>query len=441
MFSFLLGSAITLTTAADQWAVLVAGSRSYANYRHQADVSHAYQIMKANGIPDSNIITMMYDDIATNPSNKFPGQVFNKPTAAGTPGVDVYNGMSLDYTGTDVTSKNFISVLTGNSAAVSGIGSGKVLQSGANDTVFINFDDHGGVGIICFPTENMYAKDLMSTLQTMHDTNMFGQLVFYMETCESGSMFADILPNDLNIYVTTAADPSESSWGTYCPPDDFINGIEMNTCLGDLYSVNWMEDVDANGVSESLQTQFETVQKLTTQSHVMQYGDLSFTSEPLSTFFGKKAVSSQPDVNHTARGSSSMVSSRDIPMHLKYYEYLRADDSSTSLEHRLHLAEELANELQHRVDMDIAFMKLAESIAATSAEAETLFYSSSPTGIACGPCCPAVIEGYEKTCGRFSDYSLKYARVLVNTCHYVQLRSNAAHPELVVLNAVQNICA
>lgn len=51
-------------TDAANWAVLVAGSNGWYNYRHQADVCHAYQILHKNGIPDSNIIVMMYDDIA-----------------------------------------------------------------------------------------------------------------------------------------------------------------------------------------------------------------------------------------------------------------------------------------------------------------------------------------------------------------------------------------
>ena len=31
------------------WAVLVAGSNSWGNYRHQADVCHSYQVQTANG--------------------------------------------------------------------------------------------------------------------------------------------------------------------------------------------------------------------------------------------------------------------------------------------------------------------------------------------------------------------------------------------------------
>ena len=53
-------------TWAANWAVLVAGSNSWINYRHQADVCHAYQVLHKNGIPDSNIIVMMYDDLANN---------------------------------------------------------------------------------------------------------------------------------------------------------------------------------------------------------------------------------------------------------------------------------------------------------------------------------------------------------------------------------------
>ena len=59
----LFGAGITQAT---NWALLVAGSNGWYNYRHQADVCHAYQILHKNGIPDSNIIVMMYDDLAKN---------------------------------------------------------------------------------------------------------------------------------------------------------------------------------------------------------------------------------------------------------------------------------------------------------------------------------------------------------------------------------------
>ncbi len=68
-FIFLVANIVLLGTGivqAANWAVLVAGSNGWYNYRHQADVCHAYQILHKNSIPDSNIIVMMYDDLANN---------------------------------------------------------------------------------------------------------------------------------------------------------------------------------------------------------------------------------------------------------------------------------------------------------------------------------------------------------------------------------------
>jgi Peptidase C13 family len=63
-----------------------------------------------------------------------------------------------------------------------------------------------------------------------------------VEACESGSMFQGMMPEDLNIYVTTASNAVESSWGTYCPGMQPPPPPEFLTCLGDLYSISWMED-------------------------------------------------------------------------------------------------------------------------------------------------------------------------------------------------------
>lgn len=53
-----------------------------------------------------------------------------------------------------------------------------------------------------------------------------------------------------NIYALSASNPTESSWGTYCPPDDSVNGKEIGSCLGDLFSVNWMEDSDKEDITK-----------------------------------------------------------------------------------------------------------------------------------------------------------------------------------------------
>lgn len=54
----------------------------------QANVCHAYQILKRGGLNDENIIVFMYDDIANDPSNPRPGTLINSPN-----GSDVYAGV------------------------------------------------------------------------------------------------------------------------------------------------------------------------------------------------------------------------------------------------------------------------------------------------------------------------------------------------------------
>jgi glycosylphosphatidylinositol transamidase (GPIT) subunit GPI8 len=52
-----------------------------------------------------------------------------------------------DYTGADVHADNFYAALLGNKSALTG-GSGKVVDSGPNDHIFVYYTDHGGPGVL-----------------------------------------------------------------------------------------------------------------------------------------------------------------------------------------------------------------------------------------------------------------------------------------------------
>jgi len=175
------------------FAVLVAGSNGFYNYRHQADVCHAYQVLRKNGVPAENIITMMYDDIANHTENPTKGIIINEPN-----GENVYAGLIKDYVGEDVTPENFLKIISGDAKSMKGIGSGRVLQTGPDDHIFINFVDHGAPGLLAFPSSELHARALQDTLLDMYHQNRYGKLVMYIEACESGSMFEDLLPENLN---------------------------------------------------------------------------------------------------------------------------------------------------------------------------------------------------------------------------------------------------
>ena len=143
MKSLSLTLLVLAIASAANWAVLVCGSDGYGNYRHHADISHAYQIMKRGGIPEDHIITMMYNDVPFYPTNPFPGKLFNRP---GDDSPDVYEGVVVDYKTEEVSPENLIKVLTGDESA-----GGKVLKSTKDDNVFLFFSDHGGPDILALP--------------------------------------------------------------------------------------------------------------------------------------------------------------------------------------------------------------------------------------------------------------------------------------------------
>lgn len=279
----LLLSLFAVSLCAENYAVLVAGSKDFVNYRHQSNVYHNYKVLVEKGFKKENIIVMAYDDIANNSRNPFKGQVFNKPN-----GPDVYGGIQIDYKGVDVTPDNFVHVLLGEEEAVQGIGTGRVLKSTNEDNVYLLFDDHGGDNVIAFPKSVMYQNTLNAALQKMYDTGKYKQMVFYMEACHSGSMFNDgKLPNNTKIFVTTSANPHESSYGTYCGADAKVNGTSIGACLGGQYATSWLEELDEleDWSSVTLAEQYQHIVKKTTKSNPSNYGDLSFQDLPLSDFF------------------------------------------------------------------------------------------------------------------------------------------------------------
>ena len=150
-----------------------------------------------------------------------------------------------------------------------------MLGSTKDDRVFVYFADHGGVGLVAMPVgDPVYAPDLIDALRYMSSNNRFLELVFYMEACESGSMFEGLLPNDANIYATTAANSQESSYGTYCGEDSSVNGTVIGSCLGDLYSVSFLENSDQPSMfhTETLDSQFSLVKNETSKSHAQKVG-------------------------------------------------------------------------------------------------------------------------------------------------------------------------
>ncbi|CAD8067085.1 unnamed protein product [Paramecium primaurelia] len=386
------------------WALLVSGSNAFYNYRHQADVCHSYKTLIKNGYSPENVIVFAYDDIAQNRQNIYKGAIYNQPNKDGFSD-NVYDGCVIDYSKTDVNPTNFLNVLKGNYDHLPD--GHKFINSTREDNIFVYFSDHGSPGLIAFPTSYLYEQELMETFQYMFENNRYNKLVFYLETCESGSMFVN-LPKDHRIYALSAANPYESSWGTYCPPDDIVNGKNLGTCLGDEFSVTFLENVDLGDFSQTLQEHFEFIRDNTLKSNVMQWGDLSFTSETIKEFFwGRKFLEKRKmcpkDAFFMNDENVSRWDSRDNKLLFYQNRYNQTGDLEDFIE--------LEKEIKSRAYFDTIFGELQQSLKLTGDYHFALNQN----------CLKSVIEIFENKCTKLTDYGLKYVKLFGEMCDSTNL--------------------
>lgn len=151
------------------WAVLVCTSRFWFNYRHLANVLSIYRTVKRLGIPDSQIILMLPDDMACNPRNAFPGTVYSNSDRA----VDLYgDNIEVDYRGYEVTVENFIRLLT--DRVGDEMPRSKRLLTDERSNILVYMTGHGGNEFLKFQdAEEIGSFDLADAFQQMWEKKRY----------------------------------------------------------------------------------------------------------------------------------------------------------------------------------------------------------------------------------------------------------------------------
>ncbi|MED6167640.1 hypothetical protein PIB30_004864 [Stylosanthes scabra] len=411
-----------------RWAVLVAGSSGFGNYRHQADVCHAYQLLKKDGLKEENIVVFMHDDIATDPLNPRPGVIINHPQ-----GPNVYDGVPKDYTGGNVTTENLFAVILGDKTKLKG-GSGKVIDSKPNDRIFLFYSDHGGPGVLGMPNmPYLYGKDFVDVLKKKHAAKGYKEMIIYIEACESGSFFEGIMPTDLNVYVTTASNAEESSWGTYCPGMDPSPPPEYITCLGDLYSVSWMEDSQTHNLKkETVEQQYQSVKERTSNynnyavgSHVMEYGDTKIKADKLHLFQGFDPASvNYPPNNSILQTPMQVVNQRDADLFFMWQRYKRLEHEA---EEKAQVLKEIRETVNHRNHIDSSVKLIGTLLYGPGKSYSVLESVRKHAGLPLvddWTCLKSMVRVFETHCGSLTQYGMKHMRAFANICNSGVSRSS-----------------
>uniref|UniRef100_A0A913HTE5 ThiF domain-containing protein n=2 Tax=Strongyloides stercoralis TaxID=6248 RepID=A0A913HTE5_STRER len=193
-------------THVNNWAVLVDTSRFWQNYRHASNVLLLYDRIKNLGIPDSNIILMMADNIPCNARNPYAGKIFGETGSS----KNLYaSNVEVDYKDYDVTVINFIKLLTGR--VHPSFPRSKRLLSNHQSNVLIYLTGHGGEDFLKFQdNEELTSKDMADAIEVMYQRQRFNELLFISDTCHAESMYTPITTP--NVLATSSSLTHEESY-------------------------------------------------------------------------------------------------------------------------------------------------------------------------------------------------------------------------------------
>ncbi|KAI1474555.1 peptidase C13 family-domain-containing protein [Daldinia eschscholtzii] len=213
------------------WAVLVGTSRFWFNYRHLANVLSMYRTVKRLGIPDSQIILMLPDDMACNPRNAFPGTVYSNADRA----VDLYgDNIEVDYRGYEVTVENFIRLLT--DRVGDEMPRSKRLLTDDRSNIFVYMTGHGGNEFLKFQdAEEIGAFDLADAFEQMWEKRRYHEILFMIDTCQANTMYSKLYSP--NIIATGSSELDQSSYSHHADNDVGVAVIDRYT----YYNLEFLE--------------------------------------------------------------------------------------------------------------------------------------------------------------------------------------------------------
>jgi len=239
-------------TLHERWAVLVAASEGFENYRHQADVLNMYQYLRGVGFPDDHILLIMEDDIANSPDNKKSGEIRVDANEN-----NLYHDIALDYHVHDLKAQQVLDRIA-------------QMPFDADDNVFIFWSGHGSPkGMMWSESECVTPSMLRHTMESLQ--GRYRKMMWCVETCYSGRMRKAVegLPG---VIMLTAANENEPS-KAYNYNDEL--GVWMSNRFS-IYLIDTFIQALAKRGDISIREMYYYLVVNTIGSHVMLYNSTNY---------------------------------------------------------------------------------------------------------------------------------------------------------------------
>jgi GPI-anchor transamidase subunit K len=172
-----------------------------------ANTLSIYRTVKRMGLPDSQILLLLADDMACNPRNSFPGQIFNNHNHQ----LNIYGeNIEVDYRGYEVSVQNFLRILTGRHQE--SVPRSKRLLSDEHSNILIYMTGHGGDEFLKFQDyEEVTSMDLADAFHQMEQQRRYNEILFVIETCQANTLYTRFYSS--GILALGCSEKGENSYG------------------------------------------------------------------------------------------------------------------------------------------------------------------------------------------------------------------------------------
>ena len=259
------GAGQNLPATEERWAVVISPSTKWTNYRHQADALAIYQGLRHYGYDDDHIVLIVEDNLADDPQNPFPGQIFVERASQPDPAnplvnVDLHKNLQVDYHFSDLSSPDDLAdILLGRASDRLP----HVIRPTARDNVFFFWSGHGDDddGPIWGDEDarRVFGSRLIrSTVGQMQ----YRRMLMAVETCYSGK-WGEALTSLPNLLVLTAANAYETSKAD-------VYDAEMRTFLSNAFTRTF-RNIISQQPDVTLRDLYYSLARSTSGSHVSLY--------------------------------------------------------------------------------------------------------------------------------------------------------------------------
>jgi ABC-type branched-subunit amino acid transport system substrate-binding protein len=259
----LADAAVAYPALRNNYALVVAATSGWANYRHQADAFAVYQFLRRNGYDDDHIFLIAENDILYHDKNREPGIVRTSTEGVNlSPAAEAIDASPSQWGYNDLDRAFY---------------GAESLPTNANDNLLVYWVGHGSEQGLLWHEKSLvppsYLADLFHRLQA---EGRYRKLFVVVETCYSGLVGRAC--EDIGLHgalIFTAANDKENSKAVNYSPT-------LQTWLSNAFSNAFVSFLSENPQA-SYHELYRELQSRTLGSHVSLYN---------STRFGRLALES-----------------------------------------------------------------------------------------------------------------------------------------------------